>query len=150
MADEVLILTSLFKDFVELPYYEGGIKAGFPSPAQDYLKQSLDFNRDLIQHPEATYYARVVGDSMKDAGITEGDILVIDRAPEAHDGDIIVAFINGEFTLKYLDMSHKDEGYINLVPANENYPTIKVAEDDQFTIWGVVLWTIKKPQRNNL
>lgn len=147
MADEVLILTSLFEDGMELPFYDGGIRAGFPSPAQDYLRQSLDFNRDLIAHPEATFYARVVGDSMKDAGINEGDILVIDKSLEPKDGDIIVAFVNGEFTLKYLDLAHKKDGYIELVPANEKFPVIKVDVNDEFTVWGVVAWTIKKPVR---
>ena len=120
------------------------IKAGFPSPAEDYLHESLDFNRDLIRHPEATFYGRVDGDSMEDAGICEGDIAVIDRSVEAQDGDVVVGYVNGEFTIKYLDLSHKDEGYIELRPANKKYQPIRIVENDNFEVWGVVVWTIKK------
>ena len=120
------------------------IKAGFPSPAADYLHESLDFNRDLIRHPEATFYGRVDGDSMEDAGICEGDIAVIDRSVEAQDGDVVVGYVNGEFTIKYLDLSHKDEGYIELRPANKKYQPIRIVENDNFEVWGVVVWTIKK------
>lgn len=75
------------------------IKAGFPSPADDYMSDSLDFNRDLIKHPEATFYGRVEGDSMIDLGICEGDIAVIDRSIEAEHGDVVVSYINGEFKI---------------------------------------------------
>ena len=88
------------------------IKAGFPSPADDYLHDSLDFNRDLIKNPEATFYGRVSGDSMIEAGICDSDIAVIDRSLQPVDGDVIVAFVNGEFTIKYLDLKHKEEGKI--------------------------------------
>ena len=147
MADEILIYTGSFDETMPIPFFEEGVRAGFPSPALDYMRQSLDFNRDMIQHPDATFYARVVGDSMKDAGIDQGDIVVIDRSLEASHDDIVIAYVNGEFTLKYIDLSHKNEGYIELVPANDHYPRIRVDEQDQFTIWGVVLWTIKSPRR---
>ena len=120
------------------------IKAGFPSPAEDYLHESLDFNRDLIRHPEATFYGRVDGDSMEDASICEGDIAVIDRSVDPQDGDVVVGYVNGEFTIKFLDLTHKDEGYIELRPANKNYQPIRINEDDDFEVWGVVVWTIKK------
>ena len=120
-----------------------GIKAGFPSPAEDYLRDSLDFNRDLIAHPEATFYGRVDGDSMKDAGINDGDIAVIDRSVEPQNGDVIVGYINSEFTIKYLDLTHKEEGYIELRPANKDYQSIRIDESDSFEVWGVVIWTIK-------
>ena len=126
------------------------IKAGFPSPAEDYLHDSLDFNRDLIRHPEATFYGEVAGDSMEDAGICEGDIAVIDRSIEAEHGDVVVGYVNREFTIKYLDLTHKDEGYIELRPANKKYKPIRIDADDDFEVWGVVVWTIKnwKWQRN--
>lgn len=123
------------------------IKAGFPSPADDYLHDSLDFNRDLIKNPEATFYGRVSGDSMIDAGISDSDIAVIDRSLQPMDGDIIVAFVNGEFTIKYLDLKHKDEGYIELKPANNAYSPIRIDADDNFRVWGVVVWTIKQWRR---
>jgi DNA polymerase V len=123
------------------------IKAGFPSPAEDYLQESLDFNRDLIKHPESTFYGRVDGDSMIDAGICDGDIAVIDRSIEPSDGDVVVGYVNGEFTIKYLDLSHKDEGYIELRPANRLYSPIRINECDDFEVWGVVIWTIKNWKR---
>jgi len=123
------------------------IKAGFPSPADDYSKDSLDFNRDMIPHPESTFYARVDGDSMIEAGIDSGDIAVIDRLQEPADGDIIVAFVEGEFTIKFLDLSHREEGYIQLKPANPQYPVIRIDETDTFQVWGVVIYTIKKWKR---
>ncbi len=124
-----------------------GIKAGFPSPAEDYLHDSLDFNRDLIRHPEATFYGRVEGNSMVDAGISDGDIAVIDRSVEPANGDIVVAYLNSEFTIKYLDLTHKDEGYIELRPANKEFKTIRINENDEFEVWGVVVWTIKNWKR---
>ena len=123
------------------------IRAGFPSPAEDYLHESLDFNRDLIKHPEATFYGKVEGDSMADAGINHGDIAVIDRSVEPQHGDVVVGYVNGEFTIKYLDLSHKDEGYIELRPANKNYQPIRIDADDHFEVWGVVVWTIKHWKR---
>ena len=125
-----------------------GIKAGFPSPAQDYRNDRLDFNRDMIQHPETTFYGRVDGDSMMNAVINDGDIAVIDRSIEAQDGDIIVAYINNEFTIKYLDLTHKGEGYIELQPANPNYTAIRIDQDDNFEVWGVVVYTIKNWRRH--
>ena len=123
------------------------IKAGFPSPADDYLHDSLDFNRDLIKNPEATFYGRVSGDSMIDAGICDGDIAVIDRSLQPVDGDVIVAFVNGEFTIKYLNLKHQEEGYIELLPANANYSPIRIDAEDNFRVWGVVVWTIKQWRR---
>ena len=123
------------------------IKAGFPSPAEDYLHDSIDFNRDLIRHPEATFYGRVDGDSMIEAGISDGDIAVIDRSIEASDGDVVVGYVNGEFTIKYLDLSHKEEGYIELRPANKKYQPIRIDANDNFEVWGVVVWMIKRVKR---
>ena len=123
------------------------IKAGFPSPAQDYLHESLDFNRDLIRNPEATFYGRVEGDSMIEAGICDGDIAVIDRSIEPCDGDIVVGYVNNEFTIKYLDLKHRKDGYIELRPANEAFKPILIHADDDFEVWGVVVWTIKNWRR---
>lgn len=119
------------------------LRAGFPSPAEEYLHDSLDFNRDLIKHPEATFYGRVCGDSMIEAGINDGDIAVIDKSREPHNGSIVVAFINKEFTIKYLDTTHKADGYIELRPANPKYKPIRIDEGDEFEVWGVVVYTIK-------
>ena len=121
-----------------------GIRAGFPSPADDYLSDSLDFNRDLIKHPEATFYGEVEGDSMIDLGIEEGDIAVIDRSIEAEHGDIVVSYINGEFNVKVLDLTHKNDGYIELKSANPKAPNFRIDENDNFQVWGVVSHIIKK------
>ena len=128
---------------LELPFVDGGIKAGFPSPAQDYLTDSIDLNRDIIKHKESTFYARVDGDSMKDAGIGDGDIVVVDRALDARDGDFVVAFLDKEFTIKQFRMDKSSE-YGWLVPYNSDYSPIKVTADNDFLIWGVVTFTIKK------
>ena len=101
-----------FKEKLDLQFAPS-IKAGFPSPAEDYLSESLDFNRDLIKHPEATFYANVDGDSMIGLGIYPGDIAVIDKSLEPAHGDIIVSYINEEFNIKQLDLTHKDEGTSN-------------------------------------
>ena len=119
------------------------IMAGVPSPADDYQNDSLDFNRDLIRHPEATFYGKVEGDSMIEAGICNGDIAVIDRSLEPRHGDVVVGYINREFTIKYLDLTHKEDGYIELRPANKMFKPIRINENDEFEVWGVVVWTIK-------
>ena len=138
----VKIIEGEFKKQLELQFAPT-IKAGFPSPADDYTHDSIDFNRDLIRNPDATFYGRVDGDSMIDAGICDGDIAVIDRSVEAQDGDVVVAFVNNEFTIKYLDLSHKEEGYIELRPANRAFQPIRIDDGDRFEVWGVVVWTIK-------
>ncbi len=136
------IIQGNFSEQLDL-LFAPGIKAGFPSPADDYLHESLDFNRDLIRNPESTFYGKVEGDSMIDAGICDGDIAVIDRSIEARDGDIVVGYINDEFTIKYLDLSHRKDGYIELRPANKDFKPIRIDADDDFEVWGVVVWTIK-------
>ena len=120
---------------------QDGIHAGFPSPATDYMTQAIDLNKELVRHPAATFYGRVVGDSMIDAGVDEGDILVIDKSLEPKDGDMAVCFVDGEFTLKYLHIS--DSGLI-LKPANPRYPEIRITEGMEFRMWGVVTYIIKK------
>ena len=118
-----------------------GIHAGFPSPATDYMTQAIDLNKELVRHPAATFYGRVVGDSMIDAGVEEGDILVIDKALDAKDGDMAVCFVDGEFTLKYLRFG---ENGLTLLPANPRYPSIEIDEGSDFMMWGVVTYVIKK------
>jgi len=113
-----------------LPYADEGVRAGFPSPAQDYLEQAIDLN--------------VVGDSMRDEGIEEGDILIIDKSLELLDGDLAVCFIDGEFTVKRVRLE-PDVAW--LVPSNPNYPLIKVTKENEFIVWGIVTYTIKKNRR---
>lgn len=127
-----------------LQYADGGIRAGFPSPAQDYMEQAIDLNREIVRHPASTFYGRVVGDSMKDEGIEEGDILVIDKSLELLDNDLAVCFIDGEFTVKRVRLE-PDAAW--LVPSNPDYPLIKVTKDNEFMVWGIVTYTIKKNRR---
>lgn len=140
---ELEIFTGNFASQMDLPYVDMGIRAGFPSPAQDYMDRSLDFNKELIAHPAVTFYAKVAGLSMIDAGIDDGDIIVIDKSLDPRQNDIVVAFIDGEFTMKYIDFSHKERGIIWLRPGNKDYPSFKVTVDDDFTVWGVVTKVIK-------
>ena len=116
---------------------------GFPSPADDYIEERLDLNKLLIEHPAATFYARVEGDSMIDAGIYHDDILIIDKAKEAKHQNVVVAWINGEFTVKtyYIDPRL---GKLFLVPRNAKYPPYEVTPEMDFTIWGVVTYNIHK------
>lgn len=129
---------------IALQYADEGIRAGFPSPAQDYMQQAIDLNKELINHPSSTFYGRVVGDSMKDEGIEEGDILVIDKSLEIMDNDLAVCFIDGEFTVKRVKIE-PDTAW--LIPSNPDYPLIKVTKDNDFMIWGIVTYTIKKNRR---
>lgn len=131
------------KSEISVPYADGGIKAGFPSPAQDYLTESIDLNRELIQHRESTFYARIDGDSLTDAGICDGDLVIIDKALEARNGDYVAAYIDGEFTLKRFKMD-TEHNCAWLIPANKAYKPIKVTQEDNFAVWGVMTYCIKK------
>ena len=118
------------------------IKAGFPSPAQDYLTGTIDLNKELIRHRDTTFLARVSGNSLQEAGICDGDIIVIDKSLEARNGDFVVAFVDGEFTLKEFRLDDNAK-CAWLIPHNKDYEPIKVTEENQFMIWGVLTYTIK-------
>lgn len=131
---------------LSLPFADQGIKAGFPSPAQDYLESAIDLNKELIKHPASTFYGRVKGDSMIDANVHDGDILVIDKSLEPRNGDMAVCFIDGEFTIKYIKI---EKDIIWLQPANDNYKPIKVTIDNDFVIWGIVTYCIQNKRRKS-
>lgn len=119
-----------------LPYFITRIRAGatgFPSPAEEYEQESLNLNDLLIEHPAATFYCRISGDSMKEAGILNGTILVVDRSIQPKDGQIILAALNGEMICKILDAQNQC-----LRSANRRYSPIPIKEGDEFTIEGVV------------
>lgn len=122
-----------------IPMVASLLHAGFPSPADDYRETALDLNSLVIQHPEATFYVRVTGDSMHDAGIRAGDILVVDRAITPADKTIIVALINGEFTVKRLSLQNDQ---LALLPANPRYRPLLITEEMEFQVWGVVTYCI--------
>lgn len=127
-----------------LPYANEGIQAGFPSPAQDYINETIDLNRELIKHPAATFFGRVSGDSMIEEGIEEGDILVIDKSLEPIDGDLAVCCVEGDFTLKRISI---EANCIKLIASNKTFKPIEITSDDSFYIWGIVTYTIKKNRR---
>jgi len=129
---------------ISLPFIDGGIAAGFPSPAQDYIDLKIDLNSELIANPSSTFFARVKGPSMQDAGILDGDILVIDKSLEPKDGDTAVCFLDGEFTLKYIKL---EADAVYLIPANPKFEPIRVTEDNNFCIWGIVTYSIKNHKR---
>jgi len=117
------------------PLFLVPVSAGFPSPADDYLEGRLDLNEYLIDHPAATFFFRVTGDSMTGAGIHSGDILIVDKAEEPKDGNVIVAVLDGELTVKRIEL-HDDKLF--LLPENDHYPLIPVTEEQSFQVWGVV------------
>ena len=122
-----------------VPLFISRVRAGFPSPADDYLDKKLDLNEFLIKHPAATFFVNVEGDSMINAGIYSGDILIVDRSLEAKNTNVIVAVLNGEFTVKRI---RKWAGKIFLCPDNEKYSAMEVTPDMDFDVWGVVIYVI--------
>ncbi len=128
-----MIFASAFNYNTKLPFYESKVQAGFPSPAEDRTEATLDLNEHLIRNPEATFYVRVTGDSMMDAGIKENDLLVVDRSVEPAHNKIVIANIDGEFTVKRLKIINKEWF---LVAENKNYPSMKLNKNA--SILGVV------------
>lgn len=126
---------------ISCPICISSVEAGFPSPAEDYMEGSLDLNRHLVKHPAATFFVRVSGDSMINAGIHPGDILIVDRSLEATDKKIVIAVIDGELTVKRLRYR---KGLIFLEPENENYHPITITGEKSLEIWGVVTNVIHK------
>ena len=122
------------------PLTDQGISAGFPSPAQDFIDLSIDLNKEFIKHPSSTFFGRVKGSSMKDAGIDNGDLLIVDKSLRPTDGKIAVCFVDGEFTVKRIRIE-KDCWW--LVAANEAYKPIRVTAENDFLVWGIVVHVIK-------
>ena len=139
-SESLDIFTSSTEVLLDLPLIEGGISAGFPSPAQDFIDLSIDLNKELIKHPSSTFYGRVRGNSMQDAGISDGDLLIIDKSLAPKNGKIAVCFIDGEFTVKRIKA---DKNTCWLMPANDQYQPIQVTEDNHFLVWGIVVHVIK-------
>jgi DNA polymerase V len=139
-------LGSLFKhtqapSALSLPLVLSPVKAGFPSMVEGELEGTLDLHELLITHPAATFYVRVEGDSMVGAGIFPGDMVIVDRALEARNGDLIIAVLDGELTLKRFI---KQQGAVCLRAENPDYPDIQVTPGKDFMIWGVVSGCVKK------
>lgn len=134
------IYSAVSETELELPVISAGISAGFPSPAMDFIDLTIDMNKHLIKHPSSTFYGRVKGVSMKNVGIYDGDLLVIDKELNPTNDKIAVCYIDGEFTVKRIKIEHD---CVWLVPENENYQPIKVTEENDFIIWGIVTHVIK-------
>ena len=124
---------------LKLPLVSASVEAGFPSPADDHLERGIDLNEELIRNPAATFYVRVKGESMRDAGIHPGDILIIDRSVTPADRQIVVAMIDGEFTVKRF---RKHGSKITLEAENPAFQPIEIGENQELTIWGAVTYII--------
>lgn len=127
--------------YLKLPFVANGISAGFPSPADDFLDINIDLNKYLIKNPTTTFYGRVSGNSMIDAGINDGDLLIIDKSLEPKNNKIAVCFIDGDFTVKRIQI---EKDVIWLIAENKEYKPIKVTKDNDFVIWGIVTNVIKQ------
>ena len=137
MVDDVLafVESSVESSSYQLPLYACAVQAGFPSPADDHMEGKLDLNKHLIKHPTATFFVKAAGESMINAGIYPGDILVVDRSLEARHGKIIIAAVDGELTVKRL---HRNNREMYLMPENDAFQPIKIEEGNHVVIWGVV------------
>ncbi|WP_272959307.1 LexA family protein [Zunongwangia profunda] len=125
---------------LRLPLFHCGISAGFPSPADDHLEDRIDLNHEFIKNKDATFFGRAEGDSMEGAGISNGDLLVIDKSLKPKSGQIAVCFLDGEFTVKRIQI---EKNVIWLIAENKKYAPIKVTADNEFVIWGIVTNVIK-------
>ncbi len=130
-----------FENPIPTSFISGGIKAGFPSPAADFEESKVSLDHLLVKNKEATFYAKASGNSMIGAGIDDGDILVIDRSLEPRNNAIAVCLIDGEFTVKRIK---KDNDEVYLMPENPQYEPIKIEEQNELIIWGIVTYAIKQ------
>ena len=119
---------------------EQGISAGFPSPADDFKETKISLDQELVKNKESTFYAKVSGNSMEEAGLSDGDLIIIDRSLSPENKKIAVCFLDGEFTVKRII---KKEGVLYLKPENKNYKEISINEDNELVIWGIVTYVIK-------
>ena len=136
-----IIKTNLSLSYQPLDLFEHKVPAGFPSPADDHIEKKLDLNDYLIKQKEATFFVRIKGDSMIDAGIHDNDIVIVDKSQKASNGDIVLASIDGDFTVKLLS-SYQSK--YRLLAANEKYKPIEINESMQFEVWGVVTGAVRK------
>ncbi|GEO06169.1 hypothetical protein AAE02nite_38330 [Adhaeribacter aerolatus] len=126
---------------VRVKLYEHNVPAGFPSPAADFTERTLDLNEFIVKRPSSTFFVKVSGDSMQNAGIYEGDIIVVDKSLKAVHGNIVLAVVHGEFTVKRLHYAGKK---VFLRPENEHYEPLEILPDMGFTVWGVVIHVLHK------
>ena len=127
------------REIVTFPLFSDLVQCGFPSPAADYIEQRIDLNQLLIQHPSATYFVKASGDSMIDGGISDGDLLIVDSDITASHGDIVIAAVDGEFTVKKLQLRPT----VQLIPMNSAYSPITISSEDTLDVFGVVIHVVK-------
>ena len=127
------------REIVTFPLFSDLVQCGFPSPAADYIEQRIDLNQLLIQHPSATYFVKASGDSMIDCGISDGDLLIVDSDITASHGDIVIAAVDGEFTVKKLQLRPT----VQLIPMNSAYSPITISSEDTLDVFGVVIHVVK-------
>ncbi|MBB7976477.1 translesion error-prone DNA polymerase V autoproteolytic subunit [Escherichia coli] len=127
------------REIVTFPLFSDLVQCGFPSPAADYVEQRIDLNQLLIQHPSATYFVKASGDSMIDGGISDGDLLIVDSGITASHGDIVIAAVDGEFTVKKLQLRPT----VQLIPMNSAYSPITISSEDTLDVFGVVIHVVK-------
>ena len=141
MGNKLKICPAGDVDFESVQFFDGAVPAGFPSPAEDHLDIDLDLSNYLIQNPSATFCVRVEGDSMVGAGIQSGDVILIDRSLTPNPRSIVLAVIDGEFTVKRVDIV---DDKLFLIPENPRLKPMEVAEGSNFQVWGVVTFVIHK------
>lgn len=141
LTEEDLLLPALDAPAMFIPIGATPVSAGFPSPAEDYAQKRLDINDYLVRNPVSTFFFTVKGDSMKEADIFEGDILVVDRSIEPTHGHIVVAFVNGERLVKRLSIR---DGSVTLLAGNPEYPPLKLRPGNELEVWGVVIGKFKR------
>ena len=129
-----------FESKLQIPFLKEGVSAGFPSPAADFMETNIDLNKELSKNPLATFYIKVKGNSMIDAGINDKDVLVVDRSMEPQNNKIAICFIDGEFTVKRIQV---EKDCLYLMPENTKFAPIKVTEENELIIWGIVTYVIK-------
>ena len=144
LSDVVILEPNEVQTTLSQDLYGTKVSAGFPSPAGDFMEGKLDLNDYLIKNPPATFFVRVIGDSMIGAGIHPDDLLVVDRSIDPKSGKIVIAVIDGELTVKRLILGGRGNNVL-LVPENPNYRQITITEDMSFHIWGVVTYVIHRP-----
>ena len=127
--------------FEKIQLFEGGVSAGFPSAADDYRDMDLDLHDHLVKNPSSTFCVKAIGESMKDAGIQTGDVMIVDRSLEPKNRSIVLAVIDGEFTVKRVNVNDNE---LYLMPENDTFTPIKITEEMDFQIWGVVTYIIHK------
>lgn len=128
-----------WREIMAVPLFSDLVPCGFPSPAADYVEQRIDLNELLVSHPSSTYFVKAAGDSMNEAGINDGDLLVVDSARTADHGDIVIAAVEGEFTVKRLQLRPT----VQLIPMNSAYSPIMVGSEDTLDVFGVVTYIVK-------